>query len=202
MFIVFEGIDGVGKSTQIELLVDRLLAAGYRVMSTREPGGTEIGEKLRDLLKSDHSMGDRSELLLMLASRSQHVDSVIRPALEGDTLVICDRFEASTFAYQGYGRGMDLDQLRAINEFATGGLEADVTFLIDREGSFRVNLDEDRFESAGADFAARVRKGYKELARQVNWFTIDGDQKIGEVHREICDRLFDLGLAKIRDYGS
>ena len=199
MFIVFEGIDGVGKSTQIDLLTNRLMELGFGVVATREPGGTEIGEKIRELLKSDHPMGDRSELLLMLASRSQHVDSVIRPALEVGKMVVCDRFEASTFAYQGYGRGMDLTQLRALNEFATGGLKSTVTFLIDRESSFRTQIDDDRFEGAGAEFTQRVRMGYLELASESSWVTIDGDQGVEEVQSEIWEHLYEFGLKTLEE---
>ena len=199
MFIVFEGIDGVGKSTQIDLLTNRLMELGFGVVATREPGGTEIGEKIRELLKSDHPMGDRSELLLMLASRSQHVDSVIRPALEVGKMVVCDRFEASTFAYQGYGRGMDLTQLRALNEFATGGLKSTVTFLIDRESSFRTQIDDDRFEGAGAEFTQRVRMGYLELASESSWVTIDVDQGVEEVQSEIWEHLYEFGLKTLEE---
>lgn len=199
MFIVFEGIDGVGKSTQIELLTGALVELEYDVVSTREPGGTEVGEEIRALLKSDFSMGIRTELLLMLASRSQHVDTLIRPGIERGCVVISDRFEASTFAYQGYGRGVDLSRLRAINEFATGGLKPDVTFLIDRESSFRETFDDDRFESAGIEFAKRVREGYLELSREEGWVVIDGDREINAIQGEILEHLRLLGLTNIKE---
>lgn len=199
MFIVFEGIDGVGKSTQIELLAGGLVELGYKVVSTREPGGTEVGEEIRTLLKSDYSMGIRTELLLMLASRSQHIDTIIRPAIERGCVVISDRFEASTFAYQGYGRGVDLSRLRAVNEFATGGLKPDVTFLIDRESSFRATVDKDRFESAGIEFSKRVRVGYIELSSEEGWVVINGDREINTVHGEILDHLRHLGLTNMTE---
>ncbi|MDA8196824.1 MAG: dTMP kinase [Actinomycetota bacterium] len=195
MFIAFEGIDGVGKSTQIELLARYLSEIGFEVLSTREPGGTEVGEKLRSILKTDQSLGFRTELLLMLASRSQHIDAVIRPALDCGKLVITDRFEASTFAYQGYGRGIELSQLQILNDFATNKLKPDVTILIDRDYSFRLS-DDDRFESAGADFTDRVRSGYLELAKDKSWITIDGNRTVEAVHKEICDHLHQLGLAR------
>ena len=131
-FITFEGGEGCGKSTQIRLLAERLRAAGKEVLLTREPGGTALAEKIRSLVReeSDDPPNSRAETLLFIASRAQVVEKVIRPALDSGTWVLCDRFADSTFAYQGYGRGLDLDELKRINSFATGGLKPDRTILL------------------------------------------------------------------------
>ena len=175
-FITFEGGEGCGKSTQIRLLADRLRAAGKGVLLTREPGGTALAEKIRTLVReeSDDPPNSRAETLLFLASRAQVVEGVIRPALESGTWVLCDRFADSTFAYQGYGRGLDLDELRRINSFATGGLAPDRTILLNvspevsakrmRAREAATNTGADRMEKAGDDFHSRLRRGFLELA--------------------------------------
>jgi len=173
MFITFEGPEGSGKSTQIRLLAGRLHECGIRTLLTREPGGTSTGEAIRRLLQHDSSdaeMAHRTEVLLFCASRAQIVEQVIRPALEQGTWVLCDRFTDSTLAYQGSGRGFALEDLRALNGFATGGLAPDLTLLLD------ISVDEslrriaarpseiDRIERAGRNFHERLRTGYLELA--------------------------------------
>ena len=175
-FITFEGGEGCGKSTQICLLADRLRSAGKEVLLTREPGGTALAEKIRTLVReeSDDPPNSRAETLLFLASRAQVVEGVIRPALESGTWVLCDRFADSTFAYQGYGRGLDLDELRRINSFATGGLAPDRTILLNvspevsatrmRAREAATNTGADRMEKAGDDFHFRLRQGFLELA--------------------------------------
>ena len=175
-FITFEGGEGCGKSTQIRLLADRLRAAGKEVLLTREPGGTALAEKIRTLVReeSDDPPNSRAETLLFLASRAQVVEGVIRPALESGTWVLCDRFADSTFAYQGYGRGLDLDELSRINSFATGGLAPDRTILLNvspevsakrmRAREAATNTGADRMEKAGDDFHSRLRQGFLELA--------------------------------------
>lgn len=175
-FITFEGGEGCGKSTQIRLLADRLRSAGKEVLLTREPGGTALAEKIRTLVReeSDDPPNSRAETLLFLASRAQVVEGVIRPALESGTWVLCDRFADSTFAYQGYGRGLDLDELRRINSFATGGLAPDRTILLNvspevsakrmRAREAATNTGADRMEKAGDDFHFRLRQGFLELA--------------------------------------
>lgn len=175
-FITFEGGEGCGKSTQIRLLADRLRSAGKEVLLTREPGGTALAEKIRTLVReeSDDPPNSRAETLLFLASRAQVVEGVIRPALESGTWVLCDRFADSTFAYQGYGRGLDLDELRRINSFATGGLAPDRTILLNvspevsakrmRAREAATNTGADRMEKAGDDFHSRLRRGFLELA--------------------------------------
>lgn len=199
-FITFEGPEGSGKSTQIRLLADRLIAAGRTVMMTREPGGTPSGEAIRRLLQhdaTDEEMGMRTEVLLFCASRAQLVEQVIEPALAGGTWVLCDRFTDSTLAYQGYGRGFALDALRSLNAFATGGLIPDLTLLLDipyEEGLRRVAARQgavasagDRFERTERAFHERVRQGYLELAAaEPDRFRIVGaGALIGHVSEEI-----------------
>ena len=139
-FITFEGGEGCGKTTQIRILAERLRAAGKDVLLTREPGGTELAEKIRALVREESAdpPNSRAETLLFLASRAQVVESVIRPALAAGTWVLCDRFADSTFAYQGYGRGLNLDEIKRINLFATGGLVPDWTVLLDEIGRAHV----------------------------------------------------------------
>ena len=175
-FITFEGGEGCGKSTQIRILADRLCAAGKEVLLTREPGGTELAEKIRALVREESAdpPNFRAETLLFLASRAQVVENVIRPALAAGTWVLCDRFADSTFAYQGFGRGLDLDEIKRINSFATGGLVPDRTVLLDvspevsakrmRAREAATNTDADRMEKAGDGFHARLKKGFLELA--------------------------------------
>ena len=175
-FITFEGGEGCGKSTQVQRLKAALEQKGVQVLLTREPGGTRLAELIRSLLKdeAEDPPCDRAELLLFLAARAQLVKNVIRPALEAGTWVISDRFSDSTLAYQGYGRGLSLDVIRAANDFACEGLKPDRTILLDvdpvtsrarmrgREAS--TNTTADRIERAGDDFHARLRKGFLELA--------------------------------------
>jgi len=176
-FITFEGPEGSGKSTHIQLLADCLRGFGIEVTCTREPGGTPMGESIRGLLQhngSGEAPVPRAEVLLFLASRAQHVERLIRPALEKGNWVLCDRFDDSTFAYQGYGRGFDLDVLRAANRFATDGLRADLTVLLDvSPETSRARLlsrqtqtasAPDRIECEADDFHIRLRNGFLEMA--------------------------------------
>jgi dTMP kinase len=168
-FITLEGIDGSGKTTQAGLLADWLRTAGHSVCLTREPGGTHIGETVRDLLLSpDRSMPPTTELFLYLADRSLHVTEVIRPALENGQVVVCERHADSTLAYQGYGRGLDCELLRRLNALATDGISPDLTIVLDIPPD-RARLDEnslDRLESEGGEFLARVAEGFRKLARE------------------------------------
>ena len=175
-FITFEGGEGCGKSTQVKRLAEALEAFGREVVVTREPGGTRLAELVRSLLKDerDDPPCDRSELLLFLAARAQRVKNVIRPALAAGKWVVCDRFSDSTFAYQGYGRGLPLDELRLMNGFACDGLTPDLTLLLDvrpevarermRRREEATNTSADRIEQAGDGFHDRLRAGFMELA--------------------------------------
>lgn len=174
-FITFEGPEGAGKTTHIARLAALLESKGIHAVATREPGGTRLGEAIRAMLQHDaagETPAPRAELLLFLASRAHLMDTVIRPALAAGTWVLCDRFCDSTLAYQGYGRGLPLDEIRAIDAFARGGLMPDMTFLLDvppEESRARVQsrTDEvpDRFEREQTAFHARLRAGFHELAR-------------------------------------
>jgi dTMP kinase len=174
-FISFEGSEGCGKSTQIQRLADRLRHAGYRVLMTREPGGTEIGEQLRHLLqhsKAGHAMAPETELLLFTASRAQLVREVVVPALTEGTMVLADRFLDSTTVYQGVARRLDATQVGAINRFAVGSVLPDATFVLDldpeeaRRRMLQRTLPLDRMESQPAEFYQAVRAGYQALARE------------------------------------
>ena len=167
MFITFEGLDGSGKSTQAELLRSRLDADGLEVISTREPGGTELGEKIRDLVLHGGDVTPWAEALLYAAARAQHVDVVIRPALERGASVICDRYLDSSVAYQGVGRELGLDRVLDLNLAAVGGLLPDRTFLLAldvAEIGIRLDREHDRLERESEAFHARAVAGYRELA--------------------------------------
>ena len=191
IFIVFEGGDGSGKSTQARNLSQRLRRRSIPVLLTREPGGTPSGESIRRLLKGQHSLRPMSELLLFEAARAQLVESVIRPGLDGGTAVICDRYTASTVAYQGHGRGLDLALIQQLNEMATGGLVPDLTVLLDLSPlvglSRRGAAGSDPFESAPQEFQSKVREGYLAQAAEApeRWLVLDGSRPQSELSREI-----------------
>jgi dTMP kinase len=171
-FISFEGIEGSGKSTQSRLFADYLLGKGHDVVHTAEPGGTDIGLKIRKLLlEPNNHMDALTELLLYYASRAQHVQEVINPAMRENKIVITDRFTDSTVAYQGYARGLSMDIIQSLNDIVLSDLTPDMTFLLDmdvREG-LRRNRDamkEDRFELETVAFHERVRQGFHEIAEK------------------------------------
>jgi dTMP kinase len=177
-FITFEGPEGSGKSTHIKLLKAYLEARGIEVVLTREPGGTPLGEEIRKILQHDHTEAPvpRAEVLLFLASRAQHVEGLIRPALAAGKWVLCDRFDDSTFAYQGYGRGFEMAGLKAVNAFSINGLRPDLTVLLDvtpltsRERlaarQQQTATAPDRIEREAATFHEKVRNGFLALAAQ------------------------------------
>ena len=199
-FITFEGPEACGKSTQIKLLAEKLVAQGIRVACTREPGGTATGEAIRNILQHDAAgepLADRAELLLFTASRAQLMDQKILPALEKGDWVLCDRFIDSTMAYQGFARGMDIETLDRINEFAIYEHKPDLTILLDLdvERSFQRleeryadgNESHDRFEREAREFHERVRDGFHRLAeREPERFRIvNTDRPIEEVSADI-----------------
>ena len=170
-FLTFEGVEGSGKSTQTTLLAEKLTHAGFEVVTTREPGGTELGRQLRSMLLATDALAPaaETELLLYLADRAEHISRLIRPALERGAVVIADRFADSTLAYQAYGRGLDRDQVQKIDAFARQGLMPFRTFLLDlpvEEGLARARQvgPADRLELEKIDFHNRVRDGFHQLA--------------------------------------
>ena len=169
LFITFEGADGCGKTTQIELVNKYLQEKGYKTLVTREPGAKGLGEKLREiLLNYEGEVSPNCESFLFLADRAQHVDCIIKPALKNNTIVLCDRHTDSTIAYQGYGRQLDIQEIKKLNDIAVNGLKPDLTivFDIDIETSMqRVGKTKDRMESAGMEFFNRVRNGYLAIAK-------------------------------------
>lgn len=173
VFISLEGIEGCGKSTQAKILSDYMSELGYCVVQTREPGGTPVAEKIREVLldPKNQDLTSRTELLLYLASRSQHVEQLIMPALKKGKIVICERFSDSTRAYQGYARGLDMDMIETLIRIATGNLEPDLTIILDmevKEGLLRAERFKnykDRLESENLDFHNKVRRGYLEIAK-------------------------------------
>jgi dTMP kinase len=196
MFLVLEGGEGSGKSTQARLLGEWLTRLGVEHVVTREPGGTGVGEQIRQVLLHGGEVPARTELLLMLAARAAFVDEVVRPALDGGAVVVADRYELSSFAYQGYGRGLPLEQVRAANAMATGGLRPDLTIILDvppEEGSARrsrAGSGQDRIERAGADFHRSVVEAYRLLAlSEPDIVTLTGTGAPEAVHEAITDLL-------------
>lgn len=193
LFITFEGADGCGKTTQIKLLDEYLRSEGYKTLLTREPGSKGLGVKLREiLLNYDDEVSPRCESFLFLADRAQHVDCIIKPALKEDVIVLCDRHTDSTVAYQGYGRGLDLEQIHSLNNMATSGLKPDLTFVFDIDvetSQSRVGKEKDRMESAGVEFFERVRQGFLEIAKlePERVKVIDSTQTIEEIHKQVID---------------
>ena len=199
IFITFEGIDGCGKSTQCELLKKHLEDNGKDFIFVREPGGTVIGERIREILldKKNTQMTPRTELLLFEAARAQITDEVIKPAIESGKIVICDRFFDSSSAYQGLARGMGMDFVASLNMAATGGLKPDITFFFDltaeealaRRG--KRGEASDRIELAGLKFQEDVRNGYLELAKNSEGriVTIDAMQSPEEIFEQIKETL-------------
>lgn len=198
MFLTFEGIDGCGKTTQLQKLKVELEKRGQRVVATREPGGTELAEGLREILL--HSKGKieaRGELLLFGAARAQHVEEIVRPALRRGDFVLCDRFIDSSEAYQGGGLGLDAAFIREMNAFATGGLVPHRTFFfdVDPETALERRRGEkgDRIEARGLEFQAKVRQAYLEIAARESGrvVTLDASCAVEEIAAQI---LVDLGL--------
>ena len=196
IFITFEGIEGCGKSTQVELLRDNLASEGMEVILTREPGGTEISERIRELLLDPtyKEMLPETEVLLYAASRSQHTGQKIIPAIESGKVVISDRYYDSTIAYQGAARRIDETSIKFLCEFAAYHHEPDLTFLIDvavETGLGRINPElADRLEQESMDFHRRVRKGFLDLAeKHPRIIIIDGQKSINEINGLIIEKV-------------
>jgi dTMP kinase len=188
LFVTFEGIDRSGKTTQARLLTEAL---GDEALGVREPGGTPAGERVRELLKdADVPLGGEAEALLFAAARAQHVAEVIGPALARGETVVTDRYIASSLAYQGYGRTLDVDEVRRVNEWATGGLWPDLIVLLDvapgvAAARFEGTLD--KLESAGDEFHVRVAEGYRQLVATdpERWIVVDGSGGVDEVAERV-----------------
>lgn len=198
LFLAFEGVEGSGKSTQARLLADHLVTNGFEVVHAREPGSTPLGERVRSLVLDESGLGipPRSELFLMLAARAAFVEQVVLPALRSGKMVIADRFELSTLAYQGEGRQLPVQEVGRCNRFATDGLTADATILLDlptEEGVRRqlaAGKVPDRMEAEARDFHERVARGYDVLADTVaNLIRIPAVGSVEEVHGRIMDVL-------------
>ena len=168
LFITFEGADGCGKSTQLDLLKNYLENKGFEVVETREPGAKGLGQEIRKLLLHyDGYISPKCEAFMFLADRAQHIDTIIKTAVEEGKIVLCDRHTDSTIAYQGYGRGEDIEKLKYLNNLATGGFNPDLTLVydVDIETALeRRGDDRDRMEQAGKDFQVKVQNGYKKIA--------------------------------------
>ena len=191
LFITFEGADGCGKTTQIELLDKYLKDKGLETLITREPGAKGLGVKLREiLLNYEGEVSPKAESFL--ADRAQHVDCLIKPAITEGKIVLCDRHTDSTVAYQGYGRELDIVQINYLNNLATGGLKPDLTIIfdIDVETSMqRVGKNKDRMESAGVEFFNRVREGYLEIAKQEpqRVKVLNASDTIENIHNQVVE---------------
>lgn len=201
IFISFEGIEGCGKSTQVKLTAKALGRLNLPCLKTEEPGGSALGKEIRRVLlnRSHLDIAAETELLLFMADRAQHIREVILPALAENRIVLCDRFADATIAYQGVGRGLDIEMIERLNRFACGDLKPDLTFLFDipvetglgravaRESRLKPSEREDRFESEALEFHRRVREGYLSLARkEPNRFrVIDGTKSIEAIHEEV-----------------
>ncbi len=198
VFITLEGPEGSGKTTQIPLLADFLRSRGHEVLTTREPGGTPIGDQIRAILSDlgNTAMHPRAEILLFLASRAQLVEQVIRPHLAGGGVVLCDRYADSTLAYQGYGHGVDLGVLQNLLLFATGGVFPHLTFLLDLDVEAGLKRraqggDWNRLDAYALEFHRRVRRGYHQLAKKEpeRWVVIDASQPPERVQAAIRQSL-------------
>lgn len=193
LLITFEGSDGSGKTTQISLLKEYLNKKGFEVIYTREPGGTVISEKIRDIIldNKNSNMSDMCEALLYASSRAQLVTEVIKPAISNGKIVICDRFVESSIVYQGIGRNLGVEKIRLINEAALDGLRADITFMLTipfEEGLKRKAKQKslDRLENSGIEFHRKVYAGYITLAETTDYIkTINANRSIEEVHKDI-----------------
>jgi dTMP kinase len=197
MFITFEGVDGSGKSTQVRLLADQLRAEGRQVLETREPGGTALGEKVRDLILADGRLAPWAEALLFAAARAQLVDEVIRPALARGEDVLSDRYIDSSLAYQGLARGLGAERVLELNLAATGHLLPDRTFFIEvplDQAARQRGDDLDRIEQEGDEFVEQVDSAYRDLAGifAQRIVTVDGSQPPAEVAKLIREQLRDL----------
>lgn len=203
LFITFEGIEGAGKTTLIQKLLAYFSSAGREVLLTREPGDSVLGKKLRAIiLNAEENICSGAELFLFLADRAQHVETVIKPALEQGKIVLCDRFADSTVAYQGYGRGMDKALLETLNNAATGGLMPDLTIVLDlnpeiglsrakkRNAEQNLTVEEGRFEAEALSFHCRIREGFLAMSRkEKRFFVVNAEQDAEAVYNDVLQKI-------------
>lgn len=203
LFISLEGIEGAGKTTLMQKMLAYFQSRGKEVLLTREPGGSELGKKLRSIiLNAEEKICPASELFLFLADRAEHVQTCIKPALAQGKIVLCDRFIDSTVAYQGYGRGMDIAELEMLNKLATGGIKPDLTLILDLEpevGLARANarnqelnltVKEGRFEAESLAFHQKIRAGFLAMSKKEDrFFVVDAQQNPEQVFETVCKKL-------------
>jgi len=195
LFITFEGIEGSGKTTQSNTLTSMLSEAGYKVRQAIEPGGTPTGELIRQWVKSDTNITPLSELFLFSAARAALVETVIVPAMAVGTIVVCDRYQYSTTAYQGHGRGLDMDTIACLNWTSTGGLLPQLVILLDmppgHTSTRKASVELDRIERESESFHLRVREGYLEQARldPERWLVIDATRSVNEIAHAVWTRV-------------
>lgn len=193
LFITFEGADGCGKTTQIKLAAKYLQQHGYDIVLTREPGSPGLGQKIREiLLNCDDEVSDKCESFLFLADRAQNIDTIVKPSTQQGKIVLCDRHTDSTIAYQGWGRGLDLNKIETLNNLATGGIKPDLTLVFDvdiQTSMQRVGSQKDRMESSGTEFFNRVRNGYLEIAKKEpeRVKVIDATKSVEEIQKEVIE---------------
>jgi dTMP kinase len=188
VFVVLEGGDGSGKSTQVTFLVDRLRDLGREVVATREPGATEVGRAIRGLVLDGGDLDARTEALLIAADRAQHVAQVVRPALERGAVVVSDRFVPSSLAYQGVARGLGVDEVARLSHWATAALTPDLVIVLDVpavEAAGRRAGPKDRLEREPDAFRSAVNRAYRDLAGRYGWAVVDGTAPVGEVAESI-----------------
>lgn len=204
-FISIEGIDGGGKTTQIKFIEDKIRELGLPTLLTREPGSSPVSEQIRSIvLSTDTKISDKTELFLYLSARAELVESVINPALNSGKWVITDRFYDSTFAYQGFGRGLDIKEMKMANRVATGGLTPDITILLDisvKDGKSRASNrgEADRLEQNSLDFFEKVRNGFLTLAKDEpnRFIVVDASQDIDSVKSDILKELVDRNFFSV-----
>ncbi|MCD8024582.1 MAG: dTMP kinase [Candidatus Gastranaerophilales bacterium] len=198
LFITFEGIDGCGKTTQLELLKKYLDEKNIGCIKTLEPGAAGLGEKLREiLLHYDKPVSDRAETFIFLADRAQHVEFTLKPALNEGKIVLCDRYTDSTICYQGYARGGNIEELKKMNEIATEGLKPDLTFVFDlppESAQKRVGKIKDRLEKEDIGFHKKLQKGYLEIAKfePERVKIINADDSIENIHKKVLEQICGL----------
>lgn len=193
MFITFEGPEGAGKTTVLRGVADALLADGHEVLVTREPGEGPVGGEIRQILLHGYDLYPLSEVFLFLADRAEHVEKMIRPALAAGKVVLCDRYADSTVVYQGYGRGLDIEQLRAWNMVATGGLQPHLTILLDLDPAVGLQRlqSKDRLDAEPPEFHTRVRNGFLAEAERESerWHIVDASNGADEVRSAVLEAI-------------